>query len=79
MWYVYLLRDTAGKPYLGYTNDLRRRLAEHQRKRRECMLVYYEAYGTADIARVRERMLKQYGGAWRSLRKRLREGGVKIF
>lgn len=31
MWYVYILRDTKGHIYIGSTNDLIRRIKEHDR------------------------------------------------
>ena len=30
MWYVYILMDNDGKTYIGSTNNLKRRIAEHQ-------------------------------------------------
>lgn len=71
MFYVYVLKNKNRETYyIGYTEDLRNRLKQHQRKR-ECFLVYYEAYLSSELARSRERKLKEYGGAWRSLRKRV--------
>jgi len=48
-------------------------MSEHARKRgREWELIYYEAYKDKEKAIKRERQLKQYGGSWRYLKKRLR-------
>ena len=55
---------------MGYMEDLRKRLKQHQRKW-DRALVFYEAYLSSELARSREKKLKQYGGAWRALKKRL--------
>lgn len=71
MYYVYLLkRADIPETYIGYTNDLQRRLKEHQDKNPE--LIYYEAYKDEKDARERERKLKQRGQAIRRLKERLR-------
>lgn len=70
MYYTYVLKRQNNDWYIGYTNDLRRRLAEHQNKW-ECELIYYEAYQSMKVARERERKLKHYGSAWRALKKRI--------
>lgn len=70
MHYTYVLRKEK-EYYIGSTPDLRRRVAEHAKLRPGFTLVYYEAYKTLTLARHRERKLKQYGSAWRSLKKRL--------
>jgi len=71
MFYLYVIwRESDGYYYIGYSSDLKRRFKEHS-ARQKCKLVYYEAYISEDLARARELALKQYGGAWRSLRKRL--------
>lgn len=73
MYYVYILKIKNRAKllyYIGYTEDLKRRIFEH-RKNNEIELIYYEAYQSKKIAKERERKLKQYGGAWRSLKQRL--------
>ena len=68
MFYVYVLKNTiSGKPYYGYTADLKRRVREHGRYWK---LVYYEAYTSKADALLRERKLKDYGQArsWLKLR-----------
>ncbi len=70
MHYVYVLKRKDNEWYIGYTNDLGRRLTEHQ-KEYKCELVYYEAYPLEKAARIRERKLKYYGSAWRALKKRM--------
>lgn len=82
MYYVYLLQsDKDGKLYTGYTNDLRRRLAEHiegksksTRSRAPLHLMYYEAYMSQADAKAREYRLKTSQGARTALRRRLPDG-----
>ena len=79
MHYVYvLMSDTDAKRYIGYSEDLRRRIAQHQagmsrstRHRRPLRLIYYEACLSPVDAHRRERYLKTTGGR-RFLAKRLR-------
>ena len=71
MYYVYVLqRKRNDEFYIGYTNNLERRLKEH-RKEGNFKLVYYEAYQLKKVARQREKKLKYYGSAWRALKKRI--------
>ncbi len=70
MYYVYILKINRGGIYIGYTEDLKRRFKEHS-KDKKCVLIYYEAYETSELARDRETNLKQYSGALRSLKKRI--------
>ena len=73
MHYVYVLKEKwAEKLYYGYTNNLKRRLAEHQ-KNGQSELVYYEAYRDETDARRRERQLKHYAQATTALKTRIRE------
>ena len=72
MYYVYLIRDAKTREtYVGYTNDLKRRFAEHHGKNPE--LIYYEAYRAKEDAQKRERKLKQRGQSVRWLKGRLKE------
>ncbi len=67
---VYVLRHAeTGECYYGYTEQLSRRLIEHQRHG-PWRLVYYEAYASAESARLRERTLKHYGQARTHLKRR---------
>jgi len=78
MFYTYILKKGENSSfYIGYTGDLRRRIKQHG----PCELLYYEAYLTKKQAMEREGKLKQYGSAWRALKKRITsiEGGVMIF
>jgi hypothetical protein len=56
MFYVYLLKSPEHRMiYVGYTEDLKRRYAEHQKLPRHngWKLIYYEAYLNEDDARLR--------------------------
>ena len=71
MYYVYILKRGEDEEfYIGYTEDLKKRLKQHKSKY-PCKLIYYEAYVFEKQARERERKLKLYGSAWRSLKKRI--------
>ena len=71
MYYVYVIRNKAsGDTYIGYTDDLRRRIKEHKKKNPE--LIYYEAYKHEYDARDRERILKQRGQTVRRLKERIK-------
>lgn len=70
MYYVYLIRDNVKKQtYIGYTNNLRRRVNEHKHKKPD--LIYYEAYKSEKDARRREISLKRRGQTVRRLKERL--------
>jgi len=81
MFYVYVLRSRKDeKLYIGYTDDLRRRLSEHNKglsratkSRIPLDLVYYEAYASQADAKVREKRLKSSAGANTALKRRLRD------
>ena len=77
MYYVYLLQELiSGRHYIGYTNDLKRRLKQHNEKhsgytgRDYWELIYYEAYFSKEDAQERERKLKQDGRSRRYLMQR---------
>lgn len=79
MFYVYLLKSKKDeKLYIGFTNDLRRRIQEHNsglnestKFRRPFELVYYEAYKSEKDARNREENLKLFGRALGDLKRRI--------
>ena len=79
MFYVYVIESTKGDLYFGSTNDLKRRLKEHQKgisfatKGRDWSLVYYEAYMAESDARRREQRIKDFGQASRQLKERFKE------
>lgn len=76
MFYVYFLKSLNGDEYIGYTSNLRRRLAEHNEgkskhtKGKQWQLVYYEAYKAEPDARTREQQLKYRGQAKAQLKRR---------
>ncbi|MDP8212761.1 MAG: GIY-YIG nuclease family protein [Candidatus Zapsychrus exili] len=83
MYYVYLLqsKEKIDKFYLGSTNDLKRRLKEHNDKK--CIsskayaswgLIYCEAFNSEKDARNREKALKHHGKGMSELKRRLKNG-----
>ena len=71
MYYVYIIkRKRDNKLYIGYTDDLKRRIKQHKREG-DLNLIYYEAYQFEKTARQREKKLKYHGSAWRALKKRI--------
>ena len=79
MYYVYLLySQSADETYCGATNDLKRRITEHQSGSQQSTahasdweIIYYEAYQSEEDARRRESKLKQYGSSYGHLKKRV--------
>ncbi len=79
MFYVYVLKSCVdNKLYIGSTNNLRRRFAEHNdgkarstKARRPLTLRYYEAYTCECDARAREYSLKKDGKALGQLKRRM--------
>src|SRR3989344_959255 len=79
MYYVYVLKSLKDKKlYVGSTNDLRRRLSEHNdgmvkstKSRRLFKLCYYEAYASERDARGREFSLKKDGKSLGQLKGRI--------
>jgi putative endonuclease len=65
-YYVYIMASPTGTLYIGVTNDLQRRVSEHQSsmiegftKKYGCKkLVYYESYSDVRQAISREKSLK---------------------
>ncbi|HNT29478.1 MAG TPA: GIY-YIG nuclease family protein [bacterium] len=82
MWYFYILQSTV-KPdwlYKGSTNDLDRRLEQHNeglvvstKPYRPLRLVYYEAYLKEYAARCRESSVKKSGSVLTPLLRRIKE------
>lgn len=81
MFYVYILKNNKkGNLYIGYTSDLKRRIAEHKagkvyttkRYGTDIELVYYESYKNEDDAKDRERGLKNSGSVYNGLTKRIK-------
>ena len=79
MYYVYVICDIKGNLYIGYTNDLKRRIKEHNNgenkstKGRIWKLIYCEAFLSKKDAVLREKKLKQRGQAKRYLKDRIKD------
>ena len=82
MYYVYVLKSVKTKKiYIGFTNDLRRRIREHNTKqggkytknKGPFELIYYEAYKMQADAKRREDNLKLHKKAWGQLKGRIFE------
>ena len=79
MFYFYVLKSTKDSNYYyGSTDDLKRRIMQHQSGSvgsTECRLplslIYYEAYQTLGLARQRERQVKSSGSIRKALNKRI--------
>ncbi|HLC90053.1 MAG TPA: GIY-YIG nuclease family protein [Patescibacteria group bacterium] len=79
MFYVYILESVNdNKIYIGYTNDLKKRIIKHNNKkvkstsyRLPLRLIYYEAYQSEIDAKVREKNLKYFGQAYSRLKTRI--------
>jgi putative endonuclease len=69
MYYIYFIQNEKDKIYYGSTNNLRRRMSEHNSgksystKNHTWKLVYYEAFISETDAREREKQLKYHGQA----------------
>lgn len=80
MFYNYVIQNAKNRNlYIGYTNDLRKRLIEHNRGFNKSTkpycpwkLIYYEACLDEDDAKRREHYLKTSQGQ-RLLKRRLKE------
>lgn len=80
MFYVYILKSLSDKKlYFGSTNDLRKRLKEHNqlknfstKGRGPFELIYYEAYKDKQDAKIREKRIKHFGSAYVKLKSRIR-------
>lgn len=79
MFFVYILKSRKDdKLYIGYTNDLRKRIKEHNlglvestKLRKSLYLVYYEAYARREDATKRKHNLKLRAKALRQLKNRI--------
>jgi len=79
MYYVYVLKSRKdNKLYIGLTNDLRKRLFEHNQGmnkstqyRRPLKLIYYEVYISVTDAQIREKKLKNFKNSYAELKKRI--------
>jgi predicted GIY-YIG superfamily endonuclease len=68
VWFVYILRCADGSFYVGETNDVQGRLADHNRgrgsahtvKHRPVTLAYVEEHPTRSVCLERERQIKRW-------------------
>lgn len=78
-YYVYLLQSKkTNKFYVGYTSNLKKRLAQHNngenqstKSGRPYELVYFEGFKHKKDALIREKKLKHHGQGIRRLKERL--------
>jgi putative endonuclease len=87
MYILYLIQHTTTyQIYIGITNNLKRRLLEHnkggtcstKRKSGEWILIYAEAYRNKSDVVEREQKLKQRGSAIHKLKKRIQGSFLEI-
>lgn len=79
MYYIYILKSLkSNKLYIGYTNNLIRRLGEHNsglsfetKKYKPWELLYLEGYANINDAKDREKKLKQFGKVYSQLKRRI--------
>ena len=80
MYHVYLLKSKKNNTfYVGYTNNIKRRLQEHNtglveytKKFRPWSLIYYETFVSLKDAKLREKSLKYFGKAFKQLKDRIK-------
>ena len=74
-YYVYMLTNTYNNVlYIGFTNNIRRRIYEHKRKlvhgftsKYNCTkLVWYETFTDVNLAIAREKRLKTWQRSWKN-------------
>ena len=80
MYFVYILKSLKNSSlYVGFTNDLKRRIKEHAEGKSKYVghrgkweLVYYEAYKAMRDAVNREKMLKKFASSYGHLKRRIK-------
>jgi len=80
MFYAYVIKSKKDNSiYIGYTEDLKKRLKEHNSKQNKSTknkapfeLIYYEAYKSKSDAKFREDNLKGFAQAYTQLKKRIK-------
>ena len=81
MYFAYIIKSKKSKKlYLGYTDNLRKRLQEHNKGSVKSTkpyipwkIVYYEAYLSKEEAIRRESNLKLRANAWNQLKRRIKK------
>mgnify|MGYP000509336502 CR=1 FL=1 len=73
-YFVYILTNISKQVlYVGFTNDIVRRIQEHKEKKFDGFtkfynvnrLVYFEKHDTAEEAMIREKQLKKWNREWK--------------
>ena len=80
MYYVYFIKSlNRDFFYVGITDDLRRRMREHNSRKEistkyyaPFKLIYYESYRSKKDALIREKKLKHHGAVIGHLKKRIK-------
>ncbi len=80
MFYVYVIKSKKDKSiYIGYTDDLKRRMKEHNSGMSEYTknkypyeVIYYESYKHKADARYREDNLRRFAQSYSQLKKRIK-------
>ncbi len=79
MSYIYVQSPDGSDIYIGLSNNLKRRVSEHERSVHPgWRLVYYESYLSESDARRRERRLQDHGNAVDNSRSELRIPGILV-
>jgi len=79
MFCVYLIKSKKDQStYIGYSSDLKRRLAEHNsnqsnytRNKGPYEIIYFECYKSVKDAKFRETQLKKHSQAYTQLKRRI--------
>ena len=78
MHYVYVLKMSNEQLYIGFTNNLVKRLENHNlgkstatKRFLPVKLIYFECYLSRKDAKNRETMLKRFGSTYSHLKKRI--------
>ena len=87
MFYVYIIKSKKSKKlYIGLTNDLRKRILEHNsgqsaytKKFLPWKLIYYEAYLSNKDANIREKRLKKFAKGYAQLKNRIKNSFDSAF
>jgi putative endonuclease len=80
MFYIYIIKSKKnGELYIGFTNNLVKRLKEHNlglslhtKKYIPWKIVYFEGYNNEYDAKDREKKLKQFGRVYSQLKRRIK-------
>jgi len=84
MYFVYILQSKIdNSTYIGYTNNLKVRLNQHDSKQNKSTkskapynLIYFEAYRSKADTKYRETNLKRFAQAYNQLKRRLKNSFV---